>query len=60
MLSDIKTGRRSHGIEGYGEGPLWRRRLALGCGANEEEEEEEEEEEVLTRLILLNRQLTKH
>ena len=32
------------GIEGYGGGPLWRQRPALGCSANEEEEEEEEEE----------------
>jgi hypothetical protein len=25
------------GLEGYGEGPLWRRRPALGCSADEEE-----------------------
>ena len=28
----------SQGIEGYGRGPLWKRRPALGCSANEEEE----------------------
>ena len=38
LLSDIKnaklgTGRSSQGIEGYGGGPLWRRRRS----ANEEE-----------------------
>ena len=46
VLSDIKnarlgTGRSSQGIEGYGGDPLWRRRPALGCSANEEEEEDE-------------------
>ena len=45
ILSDIKnaklgTGRSSQEIEGYGGGPLWRRRAPLGCSANEEEEEE--------------------
>ena len=44
ILLDIKknaklgTGRSTRGIEGYGRGPLWRRRLALGCSFNEEEE----------------------
>ena len=27
------------GIEGYGVGPLWRQRPALGCSANEEGDE---------------------
>ena len=50
VLLDIKNaklgiGRSSEGIEGYGEGPLWRRRPALSCGANDNEEEEDEEEE---------------
>ena len=33
----MKTGRSSQGIEGYGGGPVWRQRPALGCSANEEE-----------------------
>ena len=42
VLSDIKNaklgiGRSSKEIEGYGGGPLWRRRPALCCSANEEE-----------------------
>ena len=46
VLSDIEntklgTGRSSEGIEGYGGGPLWRRRPALGCSANDEEEDDE-------------------
>ena len=41
VFSDIKnaklgTGRSSQGIEGCGGAPLWRRRPALGCSANEE------------------------
>jgi hypothetical protein len=32
------TGRKSQGIEGYGRGPLWRRRPTLGCSASEEED----------------------
>ena len=31
----LGTGRSSQGIEGYGGGPLWRRRSALGCSAIE-------------------------
>jgi hypothetical protein len=30
-----KDGRSSQGIEGYGGGTLWKRRHALGYGANE-------------------------
>ena len=44
VLSDIKNiklgiGWSSQGIEGYGGGPLWRRRPALGCIADEKEED---------------------
>ena len=44
VLSDIKqnarlgTGRSSQGIEGYGGGPLWKRKPALGCNVNDEDE----------------------
>ena len=34
-------------LEEYGGGPLWRRRCALGCSADDQEEEEEEEERIL-------------
>ena len=32
------TGRSSQGTDGYGGGPLWRQRPALGYSANEEED----------------------
>ena len=38
-IAKLGTGRSSQGIEGYGEGPLWRQSPTLGCSADEEEEE---------------------
>ena len=35
----LRTGRNNQGIEGYGGGPLWRRRPSLSWSANKEEEE---------------------
>ena len=48
VLLDIKhvnlgIGWSSQGIKGCGVGPLWRRRPALGCSAEEEREGEEED-----------------
>ena len=38
MSAKLGTGKTSQGIEGYGGAPLWTRRPALGCDANEGEE----------------------
>ena len=38
----IRNWKEQSRIEGYGGGPLWRRRPLLSYSANEEEEEEEE------------------
>ena len=39
-IAKFGTGRSSQETEGYGGGPLWRRRPALGCSVSEEDEEE--------------------
>ena len=59
VLSDIKnaklgTGRSIQGIEGYGGGPLWRRRAAFGCSANGDEEERKK---IINHLPIVKRNL---